>query len=106
MRPPPEVRERIISLEDRLEGVLLRRSAVPAALILFVVLAFFMLGDEILDISWATTTFSWFLLFGAGALAGVTVNEITARRAIRTLEREIEEIRAPYYPDALTKESE
>ena len=65
-----------------------------------------MLGDEILAVPWATTIFSWFLLFGVGALAGVTVNEITARRAIRTLEREIEELRAPYYPDALTKESE
>ncbi len=106
MRPPPEIRERIISLEDRIEGALLRRSAVPAALILFVVLAFFMLGDEILAVPWATTTFSWFLLFGVGALAGVTVNEITARRAIRNLERQIEELRAPYYPDALTKESE
>jgi hypothetical protein len=106
VRPPPEVREPIILLEDRLERVILRRSAVPAALILFVILVFFMLGDEILGEPLATTTFSWFLLFGAGAIAGVTVNEITARRTIPKLKDEIETLRAPYYPDALTPESE
>ena len=65
-----------------------------------------MLGDEILGAPLATTTFSWFLLFGAGAIAGVTVNEITARRTIPNLQDEIDTLRAPYHPDALTPESE
>jgi hypothetical protein len=106
MRTPPEVRERLIHLEDRLERVILRRSAVPAAFGLFLILGFFLLGGEFLGEPLSAATLSWILLFGVGAIAGMTVNEITARRTIPDLKEAIETLRAPYHPDALTSEAE
>ena len=102
VRPPPEVRERLILLEDRLERVVLRRSAVPAALGLFLILGFFLLGDQILGEPRPTETGSWILLFGIGATFGMALNEITARRTIRDIQEESETLRAPYERDALS----
>lgn len=102
VRPPPEVRERLILLEDRLERVTLRRSAVPAALGLFLILAVVFLGEEILGGPFSTATFSWILLFGVGTIAGIALNEITARRTISALEEELKTLRAPYVPGTLT----
>ena len=102
VRPPPEVRERLILLEDRLERVTLRRSAVPAALALFLIMAIIFLGDEILGGPLSTATFSWISAFGVGAIAGIAMNEITARRTISALKEELKTLRAPYVPGTLT----
>ena len=105
VRPPPEVREQLILLEDRLERVVLRRSAVPAALGLFLILGFFLLGDEILGEPLSTATVSWILLFGIGVIFGMAVSEITARRTIPDIKEKIETLRAPYERDALTSKT-
>jgi small-conductance mechanosensitive channel len=105
VRLPPEVREQLILLEDRLERAVLRRSAVPAALGLFLILGYFLLGDEILGEPQFTATVWWILLFGIGATFGMAVNEITARRTIRDVKEERETLRAPYERDALTSKT-
>lgn len=93
MNRSPEVRDRIISLEDRVERVQLRRSALPIAFLLFAVLAFFLMGEEIQAASSHTTSFAWILLFGAASIIGLTLNEITARRSLRNLNCELDLLR-------------
>jgi len=105
VRPPPEVRERLILLEDRLEKVKLRRSAIPAALALFLILATVFLGDEIPGGSFSTATVSWISAFGVGAIASLAMNEITARRTISALKEELKTLRAHYVPGTLTSET-
>ena len=105
MRHPPDVRERLILLEERLERVILRRLALPVAFGLFVILALFLLRNEILGEPLSRATVSWIQFFGVGAIFGITLNEITARRAIRNLKEEIETLRPPYHPEALTSKT-
>jgi hypothetical protein len=105
VRHPLHVRERLILLEERLERVILRRSVLPVAFGLFVILALFLLRNEILGEPLSRATVSWILFFGVGAIFGITLNEITARRAIRNPKEEIEPLRPPYHPEALTSKT-
>ena len=68
-------------------------------------MAIVFLGDEILGEPFSTATLSWISAFGVGAVAGIAVNEITARRTISALKEELKTLRAPYGTSTLTSET-
>ena len=62
-------------------------------------------GDEILGGPFSAATLSWISAFGVGAIAGIAMNEITARRTISALKEKLKTLRAPYAPGTLTSET-
>jgi hypothetical protein len=103
LRLSEEIRDQIISLEDRQERAELRRSAVPAALVLFLVVGYFFFGGRFFDGAMSAPTLAWTLTFGIGSLLGVVVNEITARRTLKRVAKEIELLRLPQPPEAFPR---
>jgi hypothetical protein len=90
---PTEIRDQIISLEDRLERVELRRSTLPAGVLLFAVMAGFMFSTEIRSSLGVRSCAVWVVSFAVGTIALLAFNEVTARRRIRNLKEELKALR-------------
>jgi len=95
LSPPDETRERIISLEDRLERAEFRRSGLPAGILLFAVIGVFMFWKEIPESIELSAGFLWIASFGVGTIVLLALNELTARRTIRGVKEELKLLRNP-----------
>lgn len=89
-----EIRNQIISVEDRLERVELRRSALPAGMLLFAVMAAFMLSTEIQNSLRIRSGALWVVSFAVGTIVLLAVNEVTARGKIRLWKEELKALQA------------
>jgi hypothetical protein len=90
----PEIRNRVIELEDRLERAQLRRTGFPGGFLLFLVLGFFLFRDEVQGVGLGTAGFAWIVAFGSACFLGLGVNELQTRRVIRATESELAALRA------------
>lgn len=91
---PPEVRDRVIDLEDRLERAKLRRTGFPGGFLLFLVLGFFLFQDEIQGLNPGTAGFAWIVAFGSACILGLGINEYQTRRTLRAAKTELDALRA------------
>ncbi len=95
MDAPGDTREQLIVWEDRLERAQLSRTGLPAGMLLFTFLAFFLFWDDYEGESWLRAGLTWIVSFGVGVVVFLGVNELTARRTIRRAEEEIHSLRNP-----------
>ncbi len=101
MDPSGDIREQLIVWEDRLERAQLRRTGLPAGVILFTFLAFFLFWNDYYGESWLRAGFTWVVSFGVGIIVLLVVNEVTTRRTIRRAEKAIHSLRNPNSQRAL-----
>lgn len=87
------LRDQIASLEDRLERVELRRTGLPAATLLGLVLSRLMLWTEIQGAIEGVPGRLWIASFATAAALLLAVNEVTARRTIRRVASELQALR-------------
>ena len=90
-----DTRKRLIVWGDRLERARLRRTGLPAGVLLFTFLAFFLFWNDYDGESWLRAGLTWIVAFGVGVGVFLVVNEFTARRTIRRAEEAIHSLRNP-----------
>lgn len=90
-----DTRKQLILWEDRLERAQLRRTGLPAGLLLFTFLAFVLFWNDYEGESWLRAGLTWIVSFGVGVVVFLAVNEFTARRTIRRAEKGIHSLRNP-----------
>ena len=100
-QPQWELTQQKAILEERLERTRLRRSGLPAGFLVFLALAFLFFRDEAWEVARGTAAFSWVMVFGVGAIFGLALNEVTARRSLRDLEEKLRRLKASSPPKDL-----
>ena len=89
------IRKQLIVCEDHMERTQLPRTGLPAGLLLFTFLAFFLFWSAYEGESWLRAGLTWIVSFGVGVVVFLAVNEFTARRTIRRAEEAIHSLRNP-----------
>lgn len=89
-----EIIDELVAAEERLEAAELRRTAAPASLLLFFVLAFVLLRDRLVLFPVDLATTVWYALFFGGISLAIVGNEIWARRVIRRSHTDLEVLQA------------
>ena len=90
-----DTRDRIIAWEDRLERAEIRRTGLPAGMLLFTILAVLLFWNRYAGESTLRAGLTWVFSYGAGVVLLLALNEVTARRMIRRAEDEIRLLRDP-----------
>lgn len=94
MRASEEKRREMVLWEDRLERAQLRRTGLPAGMLLFILLSLFLFWNDYTGEDGLWAGLAWTLSFGVGVIVLVVVNELTARRTIHRATAEIDTLRS------------
>lgn len=95
MSLPDEVREKVIILEDRLERAHLRRTGLPAGMLLFTLISLGLFWKDVPESIEVTAGLIWVVSYVIGTLVLLALNEVTSQRTIRGVEGEIKALRNP-----------
>ena len=90
-----DTRKQLIVWEDRLERPQFRRCGLPAGVLLFTFLTFFLFWNDYEGEGWLRAGFTWVVSFGVGVVVFLAVNEFTARRTTHRAEEAIHSLRNP-----------